>query len=287
MTFKEDGYVHVKKFLSEGICQLATQYIFFKRMNDVCNIGLQGEDDEVPGSYYYITDALTETFLQFLLPIAQEKTGLNLFPTYSSCRIYQPGNIVEPLKLNMDSEITGVVNLAYRYTEVNDDYKWPMIIDNKPVVLEQGDFFIYKGFDTYYERKKFDVGKDSFHVQLILNYVDADNPHNKERRFAGRENIGMDFNLLVKNYDSEDIEDNENQEIEKINKINEDNENQEIEKINKINEDNENQEIEKIHKINFYKINEDNENQEIEKIPRINFHKINEGNEHQETEKNT
>jgi len=195
MSFKEDGYVHVKNVLSQGVCQLATQYMLFKKMNDVHKYFLEDDDSlGVPGSYIFMTDPLTESFLKFLLPVAKEHTGLNLVPSYSCFKIYQPGNVIEPHKMEPCCEITMLITLDYTYNEVDDEYKWSAIIDNKPVNIEQGEAFIYKGFDTEYERKKFDVGKDSFHIEMFLFYFDGDNPENKDiPQFAGRENIGVDI----------------------------------------------------------------------------------------------
>lgn len=191
MTFKENGYVHIKNVLPNDFCRLATQYTLFEQLNDVNGKNLEGVTAQVPGTHSVYSDSLMECFLQFLKPVAEKHSELELIPTYSYYRIYKPGDVLRPHKDRPSCEISMTLTLDYYYTGVDDDYKWPLIMNNKSVVIDSGDAVLYRGCDNEHERKKLDVGEGSFHVQMFLHYVDANGPYAKEYKYDGRPNIGI------------------------------------------------------------------------------------------------
>ena len=191
MSFKENGYVHIKNVLPNDYCTLATQYTLFEQMNDVNGKNLEGVTDQVPGTYSVYSDSLMESFLRFLQPVAEKHSELELIPTYSYYRIYKSGDILHPHRDRPSCEISMTLTLDYYYTDVDKDYKWPLIMNNKPIVIDSGDAVLYRGCDNEHERKKLDVGEESFHVQVFLHYVDANGPYAEEYKFDGRPNIGI------------------------------------------------------------------------------------------------
>ena len=191
MSFKENGYVHIKNVLPNDYCRLATQYTLFEQMNDVNGKNLEGVTDQVPGTHSVYSDSLMESFLRFLQPVAEKHSELELIPTYSYYRIYKSGDILRPHRDRPSCEISMTLTLDYYYTDVDKDYKWPLIMNNKPIVIDSGDAVLYRGCDNEHERKKLDVGEDSFHVQVFLHYVDANGPYAEEYKFDGRPNIGI------------------------------------------------------------------------------------------------
>jgi len=191
MSFKEDGYVLIKNVLSNEFCKVATQYTLFEQMNDVHGKHLEGESDQIPGTHSVYSDSLMETFLLYLKPIAEKHSELKLIPTYSYYRIYKPGDILHPHKDRPSCEISMTLTLYYRYFDVDEDYRWPLIMNNKPIVIESGDAVLYRGCDHEHERKKLDVGKNSFHVQVFLHYVDANGPYAEQYKYDGRPIIGI------------------------------------------------------------------------------------------------
>jgi len=191
MSFKENGYVHIKNVLPNDYCILATQYTLFEQMNDVNGKNLEGVTDQVPGTHSVYSDSLMESFLRFLQPVAEKHSELELIPTYSYYRIYKSGDILRPHRDRPSCEISMTLTLDYYYTDVDKDYKWPLIMNNKPIVIDSGDAVLYRGCDNEHERKKLDVGEESFHVQVFLHYVDANGPYAEEYKFDGRPNIGI------------------------------------------------------------------------------------------------
>ena len=191
MSFKEDGYVLIKNVLSNEFCKLATQYALFEQMNDIHGKHLEGEYAQIPGTHSVYSDSLMETFLLYLTPIAEKHSELKLIPTYSYYRIYKPGDILRPHKDRPSCEISMTLTLDYHYSDVNEDYKWPLIMNNKSIVIESGDAVLYRGCVHEHERKKLDVGENSFHVQVFLHYVDANGPYAEEYKYDGRPSIGI------------------------------------------------------------------------------------------------
>jgi len=191
MSFKENGYVHIKNVLPNDYCRLVTQYTLFEQMNDVNGKNLEGVTDQVPGTHSVYGDSLMESFLRFLQPVAEKHSELELIPTYSYYRIYKSGDILRPHRDRPSCEISMTLTLDYYYTDVDKDYKWPLIMNNKPIVIDSGDAVLYRGCDNEHERKKLDVGEESFHVQVFLHYVDANGPYAEEYKFDGRPNIGI------------------------------------------------------------------------------------------------
>ena len=191
MSFKDNGYVLIKNVLSNEFCKLATQYTLFEQMNDVGGENLEGATAQVPGTHSVYSDSLMESFLMFLQPVAEKHSELELIPTYSYYRIYKPGDVLRPHRDRPSCEISMTLTLDYYYTGVDDDYKWPLIMKNKSVVMGTGDAVLYRGCVNEHERKKLDVGEGSFHVQVFLHYVDANGPYAKEYKYDGRPTIGI------------------------------------------------------------------------------------------------
>jgi hypothetical protein len=191
MSFKENGYVLIKNVLSNEICKLATQYALFEQMNDVDGKHLEGATEQVPGTHSVYSDSLMESFLLFLKPVAEKHSELNLIPTYSYYRIYKPGDILVPHTDRPSCEITMSITLGFRYNSVSENYKWPIFVENNPIIIEEGDAFLYKGCEKKHWRDALKVDKKSYHVQLFLHYVDANGPYAKEYKYDGRPTIGI------------------------------------------------------------------------------------------------
>ena len=191
MDFKNNGYVLIKNVLSKEICKLATQYALFEQGNDIHGEHLDDLYGQVPGTHSVYSDPFMESLLLFLKPVAEKYSELSLIPTYSYYRIYKPGDILHPHKDRPSCEISMTLTLDYCYSDVEDDYKWPLIMNNKSIVIDSGDAVLYRGCDHEHERKKLDVGENSFHVQVFLHYVDANGPYAEEHKFDGRSCIGI------------------------------------------------------------------------------------------------
>ena len=198
MSFKEDGYVHVKDVLPENLYKLFTQYTFFNLMNDVDDEFLDDETAQVPGTHSVYADNLMESLLIFLQPIVEKYTGLNVIPTYSYYRLYKHGDILHPHKDRPSCEISMSLTLDYNYNDTEDDYKWPIIMGNNSISMERGDAVIYRGCDIEHQRPKLNVGSNSYHAQVFLHYVDANGPYTKEYKYDKRPSVGIKPTTLQK-----------------------------------------------------------------------------------------
>jgi len=191
MTFEEHGYMHIKNVLSKDVCDIATQYALFERMNDVSGKYKDPATGHVPYTHSVAYDCLMESILLFLKPTVEKYSGLKLIPTRSYYRIYKPNDVLNFHYDNPMCEISMTVTLGYKYYDVDKSYKWPIFIDNVPLTTEPGDAILYRGCEKEHGRKSLEVGKNSYHVQVFLHYVDANGPYAEEYKFDKRPNIGI------------------------------------------------------------------------------------------------
>ena len=190
MTFEEHGYMHIKNVLSKDVCDIATQYALFERMNDVSGKYKDPAKGDVPYTHSVGYDCLMESILLFLKPTVEKYSGLKLIPTRSYYRIYKPNDVLNFHYDRPMCEISMTVTLGYKYYDVDKSYKWPIFIDNIPLTAEPGDAILYKGCEKKHGRKSLEVGKNSYHVQLFLHYVVENGPY-AEYKFDNRPNIGI------------------------------------------------------------------------------------------------
>jgi len=127
------------------------------------------------GGFYY--DAQCKTSPAFLNLFSSVNVNLaeklskelnfEVFPTYNHCRLYFPGEILEPHKDKLQCEIGTSITLGYE-----GEKPWPIYIyqDNEIVEanLEIGDALVYKGFDTLHWRNKYVEG--NWQTQAFLFY---------------------------------------------------------------------------------------------------------------------
>ena len=192
MTFKYKGYSYIQNVLSKEMCDVGTQYALFEKMNDIDGKYLKDESAQfLPGTHSVYSDSFMESLLLLLKPIAEKHSELSLIPTYSYYRIYKPGDSL-PIHTDREScQISMSVTLGFRYNNVSENYRWPIIIENNPIIIEQGDAVLYKGCEKKHWRDALEVGKKSYHVQVFLHYVDANGPYAEEYKYDGRPIIGI------------------------------------------------------------------------------------------------
>tara|TARA_B100001996_G_scaffold370286_1_gene344539 strand:+ start:6012 stop:6638 length:627 start_codon:yes stop_codon:yes gene_type:complete len=199
MTFVDKGYARIKNALSKETCELATQYVLFEQMNDVDGKHIKQFNRYEPNSYAsradgthgVYGDSLMESILQFLKPVAEKHSELKLIPTYSYYRIYKNGHVLLPHRDRPSCEVSLSLTLGYHYTDADEDYRWPLIMNHVPIAAEIGEAILYRGCKHEHERRKLDVGENSFHIQVFLHYVNADGPYAEKCKYDGRPSIGI------------------------------------------------------------------------------------------------
>ena len=160
-------YKHVKNFLSLDIVDFLSTW-------SIQNFKIT-PDPQAPMSFSVHSDdsQIYSHVLQYLKPVMEKETGLNLKPTYSYNRVYVGGSSLKKHKDRGDCEISASISLKHYYK--NKDYKWPLCMEDKPIVIEEGDGVIYKGCEIEHWRPVFDQPQNCWHHQLFIHYLIKNN----------------------------------------------------------------------------------------------------------------
>ena len=195
-TFEKNGYVLVKKAVSQEVVDLVTQYALFDEKQDL-SIEV-GDVPQVPGMHSSYGDPMMESLLLKLHSLMEEHTGLTLYPTYSYYRVYRPGSILKIHKDRPSCEISTTLTLGFDYKDLDTNYRWPIFVDSTQCEMNQGDLVIYRGCDLDHWRDEFKAPEGSYHVQVFCHYVDANGPY-AEFKYDRRESIGVIPPTIAKN----------------------------------------------------------------------------------------
>lgn len=183
-SFKTKGYCVVKSAISPEIRDLATQYALFDEMQDFTPDAVQ-----VKNAHSKYADPVMETILLQLQPILEKHTGLTLLPTYSFYRVYRNGDELVTHTDRPSCEISATICFNYSYND--NEYSWPIYMNNNPVGLMPGDMVIYRGCELKHWRAPMDPPGDDWQVQAFFHFVDANGPYT-EYKFDKRDSIGED-----------------------------------------------------------------------------------------------
>jgi len=188
--FDTHGYCVVKNVLSNELRDFITQYALFDAMQNYNgNVG----DGQSSNAHFKYADPAMETMLVILQNIMEENTGLELFPTYSYHRVYQPGSELPTHTDRPACEISCTLCINYEYEDTN--YSWPIFVDGNKIELKPGDLVIYKGFEKPHWRNKFIGGNRDWHLQGFFHYVNKNGPFS-EWKYDKRNSIGEKKNSL-------------------------------------------------------------------------------------------
>ena len=113
--------------------------------------------------------------LHFLKPRIEKETSLSLKPIYCYSRLYLEGAKLVKHKDRPSCETS--VSLTLNFSYVDKKYKWPLCIENLPIVIKIGDGVIYKGCEVQHWRPIFTQPKPSWHHQVFLHYVNKNGPY--------------------------------------------------------------------------------------------------------------
>ena len=167
----KEKYKYIKNFLSQDFVNYLSSYSHISkdpRMDDSYHlhktIAVHSGDSPV---YRHL--------LHFLRPKVEEESNLKLQPIYGYSRIYLSGAELKAHKDRPACEISISLTLQYSYTDPK--YKWPLCLEDKPIVIESGDAVLYKGCEIKHWRPIFIQPKPSWHHQVFLHYVDKNGPY--------------------------------------------------------------------------------------------------------------
>jgi len=211
MNFKKDGYIIIKKAISEEIANFVYKYFLLKRrvtqtlfetryispMTDYFGVWT---DPQVINTYSHYADIAMETLLYEVKPVMEKHSGLKLIETYSYARIYKKGDVLDRHKDRFSCEISTTLNLG--------GDSWPIFINPKKeeggliegkgyvpsnskgikVDLSPGDMLMYKGNLLEHWRESF-KGEDC--GQVFLHYNNAATKGAKENIYDSRPHLGL------------------------------------------------------------------------------------------------
>jgi len=169
-TLEQQKYKYVKNMLTPDMVDFLSTWSVNQTHNALKN-------DFVPLSinYHSSRSEIYRHVLHWLLPTMEKETGLKLKPTYAWNRIYISDADLKRHKDRDACEISCSITLKYRYE--NENYKWPLCMGDKPIVIESGDGVIYKGIEIEHWRPSFQQPEGCWHHQLFIHYVDVNGPY--------------------------------------------------------------------------------------------------------------
>lgn len=107
--------------------------------------------------------------LHYLRPRIESEIQTEIESTYAYARIYLPGAVLPRHVDRAECEISCTITLKTSYFDKR--YRWPLYINEKPVVIPEGTGVIYKGCEVLHARPVFRQPPPSYHVQVFLHYV--------------------------------------------------------------------------------------------------------------------
>ena len=135
--------------------------------------GTMSHDDRSPGAWAAPGDFLIDGLLMDFLPLAEEVTGLKLFPTYSYFRVYKRDDILVKHTDRPSCEISLTLCLGYQA-----ERPWPILLEGpagiSSIELAPGDALFYRGIECTHWREPMDGERAA---QAFLHYVDQNGPY--------------------------------------------------------------------------------------------------------------
>ena len=126
-----------------------------------------GGDSQVPGTPASYSDPVMERMLVWLQPSIERLTGIDLYPTYSYCRIYKQGDVLAKHVDRPSCEVSVSLNLGQSPPE-----PWPFGIENPHgrsfIELAPGDAVLYQGRQCPHWRDAYGGQRLG---QVFLHYV--------------------------------------------------------------------------------------------------------------------
>jgi hypothetical protein len=180
-------YKVVRNVLSPDTLDLLKNTLLLTRTVDHYQKGVSMDnkthfgDEQSPIGYPFYGATICDSLAVTLLPLMEQETGLELFPTYTYGRIYWKGSTLSPHKDRPSCQYSATLCID------NDPKPWPIYMEGKKILLNAGDMAIYKGCDVEHWRDPYEGNQQ---IQLFLHYVDANGIY-KDFKFDKRPILGI------------------------------------------------------------------------------------------------
>ena len=197
--FNKNNFNVIKEAVSSEFAFFLNNYLHNKRkcllyMQETNNISKAdkswGEytDTQIPNTWSNYGDLAMDSLLEWVQPIMQKTTSLELVPCYSYTRIYKYGDELKRHKDRPSCEISCTMNLG--------GDTWPIFLEpsgeeNKEgisVILTPGDLLVYKGQLLEHWREPFQ-GYEC--TQVFLHYNNKNGPLGETNLYDRRPVLGL------------------------------------------------------------------------------------------------
>ena len=169
--FEKNRYIYLSEVLSKDVCKNLTQH-----MHDLHKEGKLVQDEQCPLSWSVYGDPTFDGLLEKLAKPIGDKLGVELLPTYTYARLYQPGDRLKKHTDRPSCEISGTMTLGYD----PDSSLWPIFFGKDKedpgtsYDIDVGDLVMYRGNELVHWRPEY---KGKWQAQVFFHYVDANGPH--------------------------------------------------------------------------------------------------------------
>lgn len=188
--FEKNRYVYLTEALSKEDCAKLTEYMFSLKEQ-----GKLTHDPQCPLSWSIYSDPVLDSVLENLCKPLSQQLGIELLPTYTYARIYEPGEVLKRHVDRESCEISGTLTLGHD----PESEIWPIYFSEDPkdpvgrqVTIGVGDLVMYRGNELNHWRPAY-IGK--WQVQVFFHYVDANGPH-KEWAYDKRKPVKEEPKLM-------------------------------------------------------------------------------------------
>ena len=183
-AFEQKRYIYLSGAVPRDECERLTKHMFQLKED-----GKLIQDEQCPLSWSVYGDPELDGVLAKLVPGLSKQLGVELLPTYTYARIYEPGETLVKHKDRPSCEISGTLTLGFD----PGSGIWPIYFgrDDDDVVgtgfeINTGDLVMYRGCELNHWRPPY---KGKWQVQVFFHFVDANGPH-KDHAMDGRESLG-------------------------------------------------------------------------------------------------
>jgi hypothetical protein len=184
--FEKNKYVHLKNILDKDTCNSLSNElkILVEQQKTI-------KDPQCPKSEAIHGAVIFDQLLEYCLPIFEQASGKQLYPTYSYARLYAPDDELIIHTDRESCEISATITLGF------DDKCWGIFMGDNPdksngvqIVMDVGDAVLYKGMEKQHWREKF---KGKWQAQVFLHYVDQNGKY-ADWKYDKRESLGIPKN---------------------------------------------------------------------------------------------
>lgn len=197
--FENKRYVYLSSVISKEDCAKITEHMWKLKEE-----GKLEQDPQCPLSWSIYGDSILDNILVNLAPALSKQLGIDLLPTYTYARIYQPGEVLKRHVDRESCEISGTLTLGHD----SESEIWPIYFSADPqdvvgqaINIDVGDMVMYRGNELTHWRPEY---RGRWQTQVFFHYVNANGPH-KDWAFDKREAPGTQkrvepkWNKIIKN----------------------------------------------------------------------------------------